>query len=218
MKKMCCLRHITVNGVGTAMVTPDAVRFFASVSVLAKTNKDALSKASNSANAVRAALKAEAIASKDITTSSLTVYPEYNYSQDKGQQFIGYRATQSFTIVVRKAETAGAVIDAVVDAGGDSVQVTGVSPFLVNGATATEKAREAAVADARSRANTYAKYLGTSLNQIIYLTELSAPTYTLPVASADKLESSIATQIDLGQTEVTVTVTTQWSLQDTKLK
>ena len=218
MKKMCCLRHITVNGVGTAMVTPDAVRFFASVSVLAKTNKEALSKASNSANAVRAALKAEAIASKDITTSSLTVYPEYNYSQDKGQQFIGYRATQSFTIVVRKAETAGAVIDAVVDAGGDSVQVTGVSPFLVNGATATEKAREAAVADARSRANTYAKYLGTSLNQIIYLTELSAPTYTLPVASADKLESSIATQIDLGQTEVTVTVTTQWSLQDTKLK
>jgi len=215
---MCCLRHITVNGVGTSMVTPDAVRFFASVSVLAKTNKDALSKASNSANAVRAALKAEAIASKDITTSSLTVYPEYNYSQDKGQQLIGYRATQSFTIVVRKAESAGAVIDAVVDAGGDSVQVNGVSPFLVNGATATEKAREAAVADARSRANTYAKYLGTSLNQIIYLTELSAPTYTLPVASADKLESSIATQIDLGQTEVTVTVTTQWSLQDTKLK
>ena len=200
------------------MVTPDAVRFFASVSILAKTNKDALSKASNSANAVRAALKAEAIASKDITTSSLTVYPEYNYSQDKGQQLIGYRATQSFTIVVRKAESAGVVIDAVVDAGGDSVQVNGVSPFLVNGATATEKAREAAVADARSRANTYATYLGTSLNQIIYLTELSAPTYTLPVASADKLESLNATRIDLGQTEVTVTVTTQWSLQDTKLK
>ena len=28
-------KHITVNGVGTSMVTPDAVRFFASVSVLA---------------------------------------------------------------------------------------------------------------------------------------------------------------------------------------
>jgi len=78
-------RHITVNGVGTSMVTPDAVRFFASVSVLAKTNKEALSSASKSANAVRAALKAEAIATKDIKTSSLTVYPEYNYSQDKGQ-------------------------------------------------------------------------------------------------------------------------------------
>lgn len=212
------LGHITVNGVGTSMVTPDAVRFFASVSVLAKTNKDALSEASKSANAVRAALKEQAIASKDITTSSLTVYPEYNYFQDKGQQLVGYRATQSFTIIVRKAESAGAVIDAVVNAGGDSVQVNGVSPFLVNGALATEKAREAAVADARSRANTYAKYLGTSINQIVYLTEVNAPTYILPVVSADKLESSIATQVDLGQTEVTVTVTTQWSIKDTKSK
>lgn len=204
-------RHITVNGVGTSMVTPDAVRFFASVSVLAKTNKEALSSASKSANAVRAALKAEAIATKDIKTSSLTVYPEYNYSQDKGQQLVGYRATQSFTVVVRKAESAGAVIDAVVDAGGDLVQLNGVSPFLANGAVATEKAREAAVADARSRANSYAKYLGASLGRVIYLTEVSAPVYTFPMVS-EKAASADATQIDLGETEVTVTVTVRWSL------
>ncbi|MBM3691657.1 MAG: DUF541 domain-containing protein [Actinobacteria bacterium] len=204
-------RHITVNGVGISMVTPDAVRFFASVSVLAKTNKEALSSASKSANAVRAALKAEAIATKDVKTSSLTVYPEYNYSQDKGQQLIGYRATQSFTVVVRKAESAGAVIDAVVDAGGDSVQLNGVSPFLANGAAAAEKAREAAVADARSRANSYAKYLGASLGRVIYLTEVNAPVYTFPMVS-EKAASADATQIDLGETEVTVTVTVRWSL------
>ena len=204
-------RHITVNGVGTSMVTPDAVRFFASVSVLAKTNKEALSSASKSASEVRAALKAESIATKDIKTSSLTVYPEYNYSQDKGSQLIGYRATQSFTVVVRKAENAGAVIDAVVDAGGDSVQVNGVSPFLANGAAATEKAREAAVADAKSRASSYAKYLGASLGRVIYLTEVSAPIYTFPMVS-EKAASSDATQIDLGETEVTVTVTVRWSL------
>ena len=204
-------RHITVNGVGTSMVTPDAVRFFASVSVLAKTNKEALSSASKSANAVRAALKAESIATKDIKTSSLTVYPEYNYSQDKGQQLVGYRATQSFTVVVRKAESAGAVIDAVVDAGGDAVQLNGVSPFLANGAAATEKAREAAVADARSRANSYAKYLGASLGRVIYLTEVNAPVYTFPMVS-EKAASADATQIDLGETEVTVTVTVRWSL------
>ena len=204
-------RHITVNGVGTSMVTPDAVRFFASVSVLAKTNREALSSASKSASAVRAALKAESIATKDIKTSSLTVYPEYNYSQDKGSQLIGYRATQSFTVVVRKAENAGAVIDAVVDAGGDSVQINGVSPFLANGAAATEKAREAAVADAKSRASSYAKYLGASLGRVIYLTEVSAPIYTFPMVS-EKAASSDATQIDLGETEVTVTVTVRWSL------
>jgi uncharacterized protein YggE len=204
-------RHITVNGVGSASVTPDAVRFYASVSVVAKSNKEALASASKSASAVRAALKASAIATKDIKTSSLTVYPEYNYSQDRGSELIGYRATQSFTVVVRKAESAGAVIDSVVDAGGEAVQVNGVAPFLSNGAAATEKAREAAVADAKARANSYAKYLGASLGRVIYLTEVSAPVYTFPMLG-EKAAASDGTQIDLGETEVTVNVTVRWSL------
>ena len=102
-------KHITVSGVGTSTVTPDAVRFFASVSVVAKSNKEALASASKSATAVRGALRDNGIATKDIKTSSLTVYPEYNYSQVKGQELLGYRATQSFTVVIRKADNAGVV-------------------------------------------------------------------------------------------------------------
>ncbi len=204
-------KHITVTGVGTSMVTPDAVRFFASVSVIAKSNKEALASASKSASAVRSALRDNGVAVKDIKTSSLTVYPEYNYSQDKGQQLIGYRATQSFTVVIRKAENAGVVIDAVVSAGGDNVQINGISPFLSNGAAATEQARQAAVADARARANSYAKYLGASLGRVISLTEVNAPVYNFPIM-AKGAAAEDATQIDLGETEVTVTVTVRWGL------
>ena len=204
-------KHITVSGVGTSTVTPDAVRFFASVSVIAKSNKEALSSASKSATAVRGALRDNGIAAKDIKTSSLTVYPEYNYSQDKGQELIGYRATQSFTVVIRKADNAGVVIDAAVSAGGDAIQINGVAPFLLNGAAATEKAREAAVADAKARANSYAKYLGVSLGRVIYLTEVNAPVYDFPVM-AKGVTSEDSTQIDLGETEVTVTVTVRWGL------
>lgn len=204
-------KHITVTGVGTAMVTPDAVRLFASVSVVAKTNKEALSSASTTATAVRGALKAEGVATKDIKTSSLTVYPEYNYSQDKGSELIGYRATQSFNVVIRKAENAGAVVDAVVVTGGDNLQINGVSPFLSNGAAATELAREAAVKDAKARATSYAKYLGASLGKVVYLTEVNAPVYNFPVFGAEKAAAD-ATQIDLGETEVTVTITVRWSL------
>lgn len=204
-------RHITVSGVGTSTVTPDAVRFFSSVSVVAKSNKEALSAASSAASAVRAALKGEGIATKDIKTSSLTVYPEYSYTQEKGSELIGYRATQSFNVVIRKADNAGEVIDAAVTAGGDAIQVNGVTPFLINGAAATEKAREAAVADAKARATSYAKYLGASLGKVVYLTEVSAPVYVFPTLGAEKV-SADATQIDLGETEVTVTVTVRWSL------
>ena len=204
-------KHITVSGVGTSTVTPDAVRFFASVSVVAKSNKEALASASKSATAVRGSLRDNGIATKDIKTSSLTVYPEYNYSQDKGQELLGYRATQSFTVVIRKADNAGVVIDAVVAAGGDALQINGVAPFLLNGAAATEKAREAAVADAKARANSYAKYLGVSLGRVISLTEVNAPVYNFPVM-AKGAAAEDATQIDLGETEVTVTVTVRWGI------
>jgi uncharacterized protein YggE len=204
-------KHITVTGVGTSSITPDAVRFFASVSALAKSNKEALASASKSATAVRGALRDNGIAAKDIKTSSLTVYPEYNYTQDRGQELLGYRATQSFTVVIRKADNAGVVIDAAVTAGGDAIQLNGISPFSLNGAAATEKAREAAVADARARANSYAKYLGASLGRFISLTEVNAPVYNFPIM-AKGAAAEDATQIDLGETEVTVTVTVRWGL------
>ena len=204
-------KHITVTGVGTSTVTPDAVRFFASVSVVAKSNKEALASTSKSATAVRGALRDNGIATKDIKTSSLTVYPEYNYTQDRGQELLGYRATQSFTVVIRKADNAGVVIDAAVSAGGDLLQVNGIAPFLLNGAAATEQAREAAVADARARANSYAKYLGASLGRVISLTEVNAPVYNFPIM-AKGAAAEDATQIDLGETEVTVTVTVRWGL------
>ena len=49
-------RFITVTGVGTVSVVPDAVRFNATVSSVGSTNAAALSTASKSAAAVRAAL------------------------------------------------------------------------------------------------------------------------------------------------------------------
>lgn len=204
-------RSVTVTGIGTTSVVPDAVRFYSSVSVLGATNKEALGTASKASSAVRAALKANGIATKDIKTSSLSVYPEYNYTQDQGSKLVGYRATQSFTVVVRKAEASGEVIDAVVEAGGDVVQINGVAPFLVNGAEATKAAREAAVADAKSRATTYAKLLGEKLGRVLYVTEQSAPNYAFPVMMAGK-DAAEATQIDLGETEVSVSITVSWEL------
>jgi len=204
-------RHITVTGTGTSTVAPDAVRFLASVSTLAASNKMALFNANKSSSAIREALKANGIESKDIKSSSLTVYPEYNYSQDKGQELMGYRATQSFTIVIRKAASAGEVIDVVVNAGGDPLQITGVVPFLSKDSAAAAAARKAAVADAKSRAISYASALGQRLGRVIYLNEITAPTYNFPVIGVEKAASD-ATQIDLGETEVTVTVNVRWAL------
>ena len=206
-------RYITVTGVGTVSVVPDAVRFNATVSALASTNAAALSSASKSAAAVRAALKDKGIALKDIRSANISVYPEYTWTQEAGTKITGYRASQSFDVLVRKAFTAGTIIEAVVSAGGDNVQLGGVIPTTLNPSLATEEARAAAVANAKSKASSYAKLLGTSIGKVLSLEEQSSPIYSspFPMAKAGAADAA-AVEIDLGEQDVTVTITVRWAL------
>jgi uncharacterized protein YggE len=205
-------RHVTVTGVGTINVVPDAVRFYPSVTALANKSSEALATASKTASAVRAALRNAGIATKDIKSSNLSVYPEYNYTQDRGSVIVGYRATQSFTVVIRKADIAGKVVEDVVNAGNENVTINGIVPFITKGSAAMEDARAAAVADARSRAASYAKLLGTSLGKVVYLQENSAPSYSFPRLGMAKAEDGSTPQIDLGEEEVSVSITVRWAL------
>ena len=206
-------RYITVTGVGTISVVPDAVRFNATVSSLASTNAAALSSANKSAAAVRAALKDKGIALKDIRSANISVYPEYNWTQESGTKITGYRASQSFDVLIRKAADAGTIIEAVVSAGGDNVQLGGVIPTTLNPAIATEEARAAAVTNAKSKASSYAKLLGTSIGKVLSLEEQSSPIYSspFPMAKAGAADA-IAVEIDLGEQDVTVTITVRWAL------
>jgi len=206
-------RYLTVTGVGTISVVPDAVRFNATVSALASTNSEALSTASKSAAAVRAALKAKGIAVKDIRSANISVYPEYNWTQEAGTKITGYRASQTFDVLVRKAADAGSIIEAVVTAGGDNVQLGGVIPTTTNPSAAAEEARAAAVTNAKSKATSYAKLLGTSIGKVLSLEEQSSPVYSspFPIAKAGAADAA-AVEIDLGQQDVTVTITVRWAL------
>ena len=72
-------RYITISATGTTTVVPNSVRINATVSVLGSTSKGALSTAGATSTAVRSALTANKVATKDIATQSITVYPEYSY-------------------------------------------------------------------------------------------------------------------------------------------
>ena len=206
-------RYITVTGVGTVSVVPDAIRFNATVSTIGSTNAAALSGASKSAAAVRAALKTVGIATKDIRSANISVYPEYNWTQETGTKITGYRASQSFDVLVRTASKAGGIIEAVVNAGGDSVQLGGVIPTTLNPSAATEDARAAAVANAKSKASSYAKLLGTSIGKVLSLEEQSSPVYSTPFPTAKAgAADATAVEIDLGEQDVTVTITVRWAL------
>ena len=204
-------RYISLSSSGTVKVTPDAVRLNATVSLVAGNTKDALASASTSANAVRTALTSNGIAAKDIKTTSLTVYPEYNYTSAGGSTLVGYRASQTFDVVIRNAANAGTVVDTVVAAGGDLLSVNGVTPYVYDDTSATQSARTDAVKKAKAKAASYAKLLGVKLGSVVFLEE-SSGSNPYPVVMAMAKSDAGTTTVDLGQQDVTVSVSTKWSI------
>jgi uncharacterized protein YggE len=205
-------RYITVTGVGTISVVPDAVRINATVSVLGTTSKRALSTTGTTSSAVRSALAANKVATKDIAIQSITVYPEYTYSASGTPTLSGYRAIQSFDITIRSATTAGAVVDSIVEAGEDNLQVNSVNPFILDNNKATETARTAAVKKAKAKAVSYARLLGVKLGQVMYIDEISTPTI-YPIYSPTAKADSAQTVVDLGEQKVSVSVTVRWAIR-----
>jgi uncharacterized protein len=205
------VRYISVSSVGTVKVTPDAVRLNASVSNISKVSKDALAAANVAASKFRTAILANGIDKKYLASTTLTVYPEYNYTQEAGNVLIGYRASQSFEVVIRNAAKAGEIVDAVVASAGDLLAINGVTPFVYDNTKATEAARNSAVKNAKAKAASYAKLLGVKIGKIIYLQESSAPS-SYPITMTQAKDSDESTSIDLGQQDVTVSVATRWSI------
>ena len=205
-------RYVTITADGSVKVVPDAVRMNATVTVIAGTSKEAQTQVSTTSAAVRAALVAAQIDKKDIATQSITVYPEYNYTQEAGSKLIGYRSSQTFAIVIRNAANAGDIVDSVIAAGGDNLQINGVTPFVLDSTKAAESARAVAVKNAKSKAASYAKLLGVKLGKVTYIVENYAPASYPVQTMLGKTQDSMSTVVDLGQQDVTVSVTVRWAL------
>ena len=205
-------RFISVSASGTVKVKPDAVRLNLTVTNVSATSALALSTANDASTKVRAALTANGITTLYIKSTKVSTYPEYNYTAAGGSVLVGYRASQTFEVIVRNADNAGVVVDAVVAAGGDALNVDGVTPYVYDDTVATESARTAAVQRAKAKATSYAKLLGVKLGAVIFLEESSSGSnYPIMMAMAKSADSG-ATQVDLGQQDVTVSVITKWTI------
>ena len=206
---------VTVQATGTVKVVPDGVSFNFAVSVLAQSSETAMSDASTTAEQVRAALDAAGVAKDDIATQNISVYPEYASSSTGSQTLSGYRAQQVFTVTLRDTAKAGEVVDSVIAAGGNSLQVYGVTPTLLDTDAAVAQAREAAIKRAKEKAKDYAGLVDEELGSVVYVTEITSPSSPVPlmVGDAGSAEMSMTkTVVNLGTQEVSVTVEVRWSL------
>jgi len=197
--------QITVHGIGSVTAVPDRVAFGFGVQTTAKTAGAALTANAAAADKVVAALKAAGIAAKDIQTQSLFV--SQRRSED-GLTVLGYDASSSVRATLPSIDTAGAVIDAAVAAGADSVD--GPSLTVSNARTLERKALAAALADARARAQALAEAAGVTLGPITAITEDGA---SAPVPYASKATAAdAAPAIEPGTQDIEDAVTVTFTV------
>jgi uncharacterized protein YggE len=165
---------ISVTGEATVSVAPDLAQIDGGVTSEAKTAREA-SDANNAAmGKVLLALKGAGIAEKDYQTSRLSLQPENAPNRQGGPiAIVGYRASNRVTVRLRDVTKLANLIDAMVGAGANDIG--GINFTVSNASKLLDDAREQAVADARRKADIYAKAAGVTLGAPLAISEEGAP-------------------------------------------
>ena len=177
---------ITVTGTGTVEAAPDIATLSIGVTSQGDTAAAALSANSTALEAVMARLTAAGIEARDMQTSNLSINPNwtgYDSASVTGPVISGYVATNMLTIRVRQLDGLGAVLDAAVADGANTLN--GLSFGLADPEPALNEARKEAVADARARAELLATAAGVKLGGILSISETQAYSEPVPMFRAD---------------------------------
>lgn len=195
------LHTINVSGEGSVSVTPDLAYVTFGVETTDVNLAKAQSANATAMSAVLDKLKSLGIAATDLRTTGYSIAPQY----DRDQHLTGYRVANAVVATVRDLKALGNDIDQAVAAGATRVQ--GISFDVSNKADAIAKAREAAVNDARGKAEQYAKLTNVQLGPPVTITEGSAPS-PQPVRQPAAAPAGAAptTPIEPGESTITVTV------------
>ena len=161
---------ISVSGEGMVSVPPDIAVIDGGVSNEAKSAREA-SEANNAAmGKVLLALKAGGLDEKDVQTSRLSLQPQYAQQTKPGSNVVsGYRASNRVTIRLRDVTKVAATIDTLVSSGAN--EIGGINFMVEKASKLLDDARSEAIADARRKAEIYAKATGVTLGAPVSISE-----------------------------------------------
>ncbi len=200
-------RTVTVSGNATIKSAPDEAIVTLGVQTQASSAQQALQQNASKMTDVMKALLGDGLKADDIATVGVSLYPNYD---SNGTIIVSYSVQDQINVTVHDMAKVGTIIDDAV-AGGANLS-SGISFQLSDQNQGVEKALQAAVENARSKAETLATAGNASLGQVISITEGYAPTPG-PVFY-DKMAAGVAesTPISPPTLETQVSVTVVWAL------
>jgi uncharacterized protein len=198
---------VTVTGEGTATAVPDLVEIRAGVVTQGKTAREASEANGRAMAALLLVLKANGVAETDVQTSRFFVQPVYETNRNPPQRITGFQVANQVAVKVRDTAVVGDLVDKLAGAGAN--EFSGIS-FHVSGASKLlDTAREEAIADARRKADIYARAAGLALGRAIAIVEDGA---VVPAMARSAAMAPGATPIAPGEQQLRVSVSVTFEL------
>jgi uncharacterized protein len=201
---------VTVTGSATITSQPDEAVIDLGVQTQASTAQAALQQNANKMQAVLDALGKLGIKGNDVSTASVSLYPNYSPT---GNSVSGYQASDEISATIHDLSNVGKAIDDSVAAGANVSN--GITFQLSNQNKGVTSALASAVANAQTKAESLAQAAGASLGPVVSIQEGTSNPGPIPfegmtaqVASG----SASPTPVQPGTIQTQVTVTVVWSI------
>jgi uncharacterized protein len=200
---------VSVVGVGQVAVQADMAEVTAGVTTEGKTAREAAEANAKAMTAVIAAAREAGIAENAIATSRFNISPVYaQKGRGEAQQLVGYRVSNLVRVKIASIDRTGDILDRLVAAG--ATDIGGVRFSAAEPSAMRDKARAAAFADAKRKAELYAKAAGAQLGPAVVIAEQDAsPPQPMAVRAA---AAAPATPIMPGEETLTAVITVSFEL------
>jgi uncharacterized protein len=159
---------ITVRGEGEVAIVPDRAILGAGVTTTGKTAREASEANAKMMTNVMAALKAAGISEQDVQTAWLSLQPVRDSSRND-LRITSFHASNQVTVKLREVAKTAEVVDRLVAAGANDI--AGIEFVVSSPSKPLDAAREAAIADARRKAEVYAKAANVQLGKPVRISE-----------------------------------------------
>jgi len=217
---------ITVTGTGDAVAVPDIATFTFGVTQEAPDVATAQKNATTKINAAVDFLKQNGVADKDVKTTSYNITPVYDYANGvcnttrclpSTNKLRGYEVSQMIEVKVRKTDDAGKLLAGI---GGQGVtNVSGLNFSVDKPDDIQAQARQKAIDDAKTKAQTLASQLGVHLVRISSFNESGntpiyfSKAYATGGAVMDQAMANPAPAVPSGEQKVTSNVTITYEIR-----
>lgn len=202
-------RSVTATATGTATGVPDQLTASVGISNQGASAAAVLAENNVKTQALLDVLEVAGIDAKDVATTSVDLGPRYD---NKGR-INGYQANNMLRVTFKDLGTAGEQLDALVNSGGDSARVQGISLGFNDDDALLSEARVDAVKRAKVQASEMAEAAGAKLSRVRTIADVEV-SGGFPYArglAAEATDSSVP--IATGSQELTVRVKVVYELR-----